>query len=173
MLCGNHDLHYLRGIFNKSSGYQFEHADKIENILQPIFYQQILKICHYDEVSDILFSHAGISMKWLLNKQIHFSPAEYASNFHSDEFDAEFISRQINLLLHKTPQEFEYHEDEDDDGTGDSALQGPCWIRPYSLLKNILPVSQVVGHTQQKEIIKIKNVWFTDTFNSGSGFLEI
>lgn len=173
LLCGNHDLHYLRGIFSKSSGYQFEHSEKIENILQPLFDEKVLKICYYDRVSDTLFSHAGISKKWLQNQQIQFSRKAFAKHSDSVEFDAEFISNQINLLFHKNPQEFEYQEDEDDDGSGESAFQGPCWIRPYSLLRNILPVSQVVGHTQQKEITKIKNVWFTDTLNCGSGFLEL
>ncbi len=173
MLCGNHDLHYLHGIFSKSSGYQFEHSEKIERILQPLFDETILKICYYDDVSEMLFSHAGISMKWLQSKIGNTSDDSIIRNLEIKDFNADFVANSINLLFYHFPQEFEYQEDDDDDGSGDSAFQGPCWIRPYSLLQNILPVSQVVGHTQQKKITKIKNVWFTDTFNSGSGFLVI
>lgn len=173
MLCGNHDLHYLRGIFSKSSGYQFEHAKEIERMLQPFFDEKILKMCYYDNVSKTLFSHAGISMKWLQSKIGNTSDDSILRNLEIKDFNADFVANSINLLFYHFPQEFEYQEDDDDDGSGDSAFQGPCWIRPYSLLQNILPVSQVVGHTQQKEITKIKNVWFTDTFNCGSGFLEL
>src|SRR5690606_29531198 len=156
LLCGNHDLHYLSGIFSMSSGYQPEHSEKINTILQSLYDLHILKMSHYDDQTETLFSHAGISRLW------------FESLFGSEEYKPEDMVTLINNGFWKHPQIFEYQQIDDDlEGNGESEKEGPCWIRPFSLLQHPLTLIQVVGHTQQKEVTKIGNIYFTDTLNSG------
>lgn len=162
LLCGNHDLHYLSGVFSMSSGNQPEHSEKINAVLQPIYESQILKMSHYDFHTETMFSHAGISRLWFENL------------FGNELYNPSEMENLINLLFWKHPEVFEYQHSEDDcDLSGESEKEGPCWIRPFSVLHNLLPFTQVVGHTQQKVITKIGNVYFTDTLNSGTGTLEL
>ncbi|MBU4539286.1 MAG: metallophosphoesterase [Weeksellaceae bacterium] len=161
LLCGNHDLHYLNGVFGTCSGYQPENADKINSILQPFFDKQKLKMSYYDDHCKIMFSHAGISKHWFENM------------FDITCSDPEDIMNLINKLFWKYPGAFEYQQVDDDlEGNGESEKEGPCWIRPFSLLQHPFPFTQVVGHTQQKEVTKMGNVYFADTLNSGTGILE-
>ena len=51
-----------------------------------------------------------------------------------------------------------YFNKKDTSLCGDSIYQSPIWIRPGSLMRDMLPgYNQVVGHTQVKEIINLKN----------------
>lgn len=136
MLIGNHDYHYMRGVNESYSGYQYGARAAIEQLLEDN--KQHLQMTY--EMNGFLFSHAGISPDWLL---IHGYSIEHN------------VVDYVNDLYKYTPRVFEFAGY---DPYGDSVISSPIWIRPRSLqnanydsfLKD--KYIQVVGHTQVKQI---------------------
>lgn len=136
MLVGNHDYHYMRGVEESYSGYQYGARPAIEQLLEEN--KQHLKMAY--EADGFLFSHAGISPDWLL---IHGYSIEHN------------VVDWVNDMWQYKPNVFGFAGH---NPYGDSVISPPIWIRPYSLQKanrdsflkdNFI---QVVGHTQQKKI---------------------
>lgn len=133
MLRGNHDTQHLgyywaecSGFFPKVKEYMFSNKERF------------LKNTQWVHVIDnVIFSHAGISSKWMENSHID-NPLD------------------INKL---EPSElFGFTPETVLDVYGESKTQPPTWIRPTSLARCCIDdYDQVVGHTPVKKLSNISN----------------
>ena len=148
MLIGNHDFHYFPEVGNTgTSGYQGIFKHQIEPTIDAN--REHLQMAY--QFDEYLFSHAGISSKFL------------DSVFGNDGWKIETMVEQINELFKYKPLTFNFGNAVSIkkmsylDPYGDNEEQSPIWIRPRSLMaanKETLrkQVIQVVGHTQVKKL---------------------
>jgi hypothetical protein len=135
MLIGNHDYHYMRGVTEHYSGYQYGARPAIEQLL----YDNKQHMQMAFGMNGFLFSHAGISSDWLQE--------------HGYDNESNLIDWISDMWKYK-PNIFGFAGR---DPYGDSVISSPIWIRPYSLQKANRDTLrdqfiQVVGHTQQGKI---------------------
>ena len=141
-LCwANHDTSYY--LDERCSGFQQEHAKDIKTFFNR--HKELFNVVYiYDKW---IFSHAGISAKWMSGAGIK-TPEE------------------INALFKEKPDFFRWVGP---NGYGDNPNEGPLWIRPNSLMNNAVKnYDQAVGHSELQDGPKviIKNAQkfvFTDT----------
>jgi predicted MPP superfamily phosphohydrolase len=148
LLIGNHDYHYFAEIGDSNtSGYQSRMAPTIQHLITTN--RDYLQMAY--QFDEYLFSHAGISSKFL------------DSVFGNDGWKIETMVEQINELFKYKPLSFQFgvavsiKKMSYLDPYGDNEEQSPIWIRPRSLMaanKETLrkQVIQVVGHTQVKKL---------------------
>ena len=134
MLIGNHDYHYMPGVDEHYSGYQYGPSFAIQRLLDEN--KVYMEMCY--QMGIMLFSHAGISNDWLNN----------------NGWNGEFVSDYVNDLWKYKPNSFKFTGR---NPYGDSVESSPIWIRPDSLQKSNRDTLrtqfiQVVGHTQQNQI---------------------
>jgi predicted phosphodiesterase len=139
MLIGNHDFHYMPFANETYSGHQRGHHYTIQMLLMENIKE--LSMCY--KMDNFLFSHAGISYKWL-----EYWGKKMKVNMNND------IDVIVNDLFVGSPRAFKFAGW---DPYGDSEQSSPIWIRPRSLQVSNYDTFrkeyiQVVGHTQQKEI---------------------
>ena len=70
LLLGNHDFHYLPGVFGSYSGYNAVFSGQFREKLNDAIRHRLIKICWFKD--GIMFSHAGISKEWLAGPQRKF-----------------------------------------------------------------------------------------------------
>lgn len=158
MLTGNHDIHYLKTIHERYSGYQPEHANEIGNLVAPLIKNKTMVACHAH--GKFLFTHAGVTKTW-------------ESNVGISGFEAKPIDLIINDLLLTNIEAFCYNKN-DKTGYGENVQQGPMWVRPDSLMSDTISgFVQVVGHTNQGHINYQKGAIFIDTFDTSGEYLGI
>ena len=147
LLRGNHDLQHLGYYWAECSGYfrdvgkwmsQKENLDRFLKDTQWIYLYK---------PSNLLFSHAGISITWLGNTGV--------------------LLKDINKLPPSSLFGFTAGIDNPYDNYGYSIYQPCTWIRPESLLSNISKrYTQIVGHTTFYKIEHCQtenyNVYFCD-----------
>jgi hypothetical protein len=141
-LCwANHDTSYH--LNEKCSGYQQEYAKDIKSFFKR--HKELFNVVYiYD---NWIFSHAGISAKWMSCAGIK-TPEE------------------INALFKERPNFFKWVGP---NSYGDNPNEGPLWIRPQSLMNNAVKnYNQAVGHSEfhdgPKAMIKDEQKFvFTDT----------
>jgi hypothetical protein len=130
LLLGNHDFHYLPRVHDRCSGYQPEMRDTFEQVFAEN--NKLFQTVYIDETLK-LFSHAGITRSWVARTGITWSSLED-------------LVEKINELMRTDPSYFAYY-DADWSGYGEHVLQGPLWVRPNSLYKDMLTGTQIIGHT--------------------------
>jgi UDP-2,3-diacylglucosamine pyrophosphatase LpxH len=140
MLIGNHDFHYMPFANETYSGHQRGHHHTIQSLLMEHINE--LSMCY--KMDKYLFSHAGVSYKWL----------EYWLDKSKTKIRFEDIDVLVNDLFIGSPRAFKFSGW---DPYGDSVESSPIWIRPKSLQESNYDTLrkefiQVVGHTQQKKI---------------------
>ena len=123
-------------------GYSAWHAPEIGELLRET--KEHLQVAY--QVDKFLFTHAGVSKQW------------YEANF-PEEGD---IVEQINDLWSYDKRPFN-HSGMEMYGNYDG--EGPMWIRPAALRRNMLNESivQIVGHTHMEVIDYDDNHYFIDT----------
>lgn len=132
LLIGNHDYHYLPGIEEYYSGYQAYISFDIQKVLKENL--NLLQICHIE--NNFLFSHAGFTKTWLNNSGLDLNT--------------------VNLQFYKNYKMFGFNPGNYYDPYGDEICQGPLWVRPTSLRKDMVDkYTQVIGHTTQLNGINI------------------
>jgi len=148
MLIGNHDYHYFPEVGdNGTSGYQSMFSYQISPTIDAN--REHLQMAY--QMDEFLFSHAGISSKFL------------DSVFGIDGWKTETIVEQINELFKYKPLSFQFgmavsiKKMSFLDPYGDNEEQSPIWIRPRSLMRANrdtlrTKVIQIVGHTQVKKL---------------------
>lgn len=144
LLRGNHDLQHLgyrwagcSGLFPSVQKYMMSIKDRFLTYTQWIYIYK-----------DTVFSHAGISSKWLENQ--HLALETINNEEPSEKFG--FIPAD----------RYDYY--------GDSITQPCTWIRPNALATcNVREYNQVVGHTPvrrifnaYKDTVHNKNIWLCD-----------
>lgn len=143
-LCiGNHDFHYLPGITQKYSGYQYSVSIAFMGQLKDALEDNLIQFCHIED--QVIYCHAGISMVWAEDNNVpsgrpQEEVEEYLNNYflyNTSKF--RFLGGGDRKVL---PSPY-----------GDNVWQSPLWIRPQSLMSYRLEgFNQVVGHTVQDEI---------------------
>ena len=129
-LCwSNHALSYF--LDERCSGYQDIHAADIKQ-----FYEKQKKLYNVIYIYDNwIFSHAGVSVKWMKNCEIN-------------------EINEINPLFTEKPGFFRWVGP---DGYGNNPKEGPLWIRPEALVNNpVIGYNQIVGHTENIQPKTIK-----------------
>lgn len=127
LLIGNHDYHYLSGVNEQYSRYQYAAAADINVVLMEAL--ELMQMCYV--YNDIVFNHAGITKTWAQNQDIDLDNLQTSINHKFREDQAAFG--------------FVYGIDDDD---GSDRHQSPIWVRPQALLEDkIEGYHQVVGHT--------------------------
>lgn len=145
LLFGNHDFHYLDND-EFYSGYdklaKFKNARLIKSAIE-LGQVQMAKI-----IGSFMFTHAGVSDTW------------YKTNIKVTGINKADL---INILFTSNPEKFEFTPGINRSNTGDDVTQSPIWIRPESLMSDLLEgYTHVVGHTRGKNIRVEKDVIFID-----------
>jgi hypothetical protein len=122
LLLGNHDMQYLS--FSRCSGNQFHFVEEINQFLN----NNIEHFKIVEQFDNYLFSHAGVSKEWMKLK-----------GFDSIEsINEAFYNKNFKVFNYIGPDIY-----------GDNYNEGVLWIRPRSLLFNMVEgFNQIVGHTE-------------------------
>ena len=155
LLIGNHDFHYLRGVNEEYSGYQWGNSKNINKVLQPVVDEGLLQICHQED--KYFFSHAGVTKTWCDNSKI----------------DKNNLQESINNLFKTNIERFRFTMGDNLSFGGNDVTQPPIWVRPQSLVKDMVEgIVCVVGHSQVNNVtimeddnlILIDCLGFTDSY---------
>lgn len=153
LIIGNHDFHYMRGVREEYSGFDWHGANSIGEVLQPAVDSNLLKICYvYDKW---IFTHAGITKTW------------------ADEYniDTSNLQDSINNTFINNKDAFTFNGF---DRGGDDITQSPIWVRIPSLLKDCLDnYTFVIGHSTLKEVTITDKIIGIDTIAVSGEYLII
>lgn len=140
MLLGNHDFHYCN-VGERYSGY----SKLTYNLVGDILYENsvtsnTIDIVYFDEINNIIFSHAGISNTWW--NMVCKENKGFSSINDINELNWQYLS---------------FTSYGGGDFYGSSLYNGPLWIRPYTLKNDLLNIdnilfTQIVGHTHTSKI---------------------
>jgi predicted phosphodiesterase len=158
LLIGNHDFHYLNGVNEEYSSFQWSYRKDINEALQPIVDEGLIQMCY--KHNKYFFSHAGITKTWCKNNGI------YSNNLESD----------INNLFRDDLTKFRFTMGENGSYGGNDVTQPPIWVRPQSLVKDMVDdIICIVGHTQVKEVtfMKEENLILIDCLGTNDDYLVI
>ena len=150
LLRGNHDLQHLGYYWAECSGY----FPWVAELMTDLKVEFLAKTQWIHVMGNTIFSHAGISTKWLESNHLTLGG--------------------INSLA---PTElFGFNSKDPRDIYGTSPEQPPTWIRPLTLVDVMIPgYDQVVGHTPVERCFNVKdsseiphNLWLCDALDNGS-----
>ena len=150
LLRGNHDMQHLGYDWAQCSGYY----QRVEELMADLKEEFLAKTQWIHVMGNTVFSHAGISKKWLNHYVITLN--------------------DINELEPSAMFGFSLLDSWDVYGT--SPFQPPTWIRPMTLVDVMIPdYDQVVGHTEVEHCFNVKesqeiphNLWLCDALEHGS-----
>lgn len=141
LLCGNHDIHYFNGFDERYSGFNPVLDMRLELDINDF------QICYQE--NNFLFSHAGISAKWLDYQKIN--NIEGINELFKYRFSPFKFRCVDNLRLTEA------------DLYGNNTWQSPLWIRPDSLDKVRLDgYRHVVGHTNVPNVVVSDSIVLVD-----------
>jgi hypothetical protein len=157
LLLGNHDYHYFHGVREDYSGYQGKMRHSFEKHLYGAYNDQLLNVVY--QYQDYIISHAGITKTW----------------FNSNDLDINNISESVNELFKYKPNRFSFQMGGNLSNTGDDITQGPFWVRPQSLYRDMLDNYKfIVGHTSVREISTFKEkIFLVDCLDEVNQYLEL
>jgi hypothetical protein len=142
LLIGNHDYHYIRGIGETYSGYQSGHALSIGELIEKAINDELIQMCYLHD--NFFFSHAGLTKTWV---------KDVLTPNNINPLVDEVMVNIINDFLKFQPRVFGFRMGDNFSQTGDDVTQGPIWVRPQSLVKDMVEeITCVVGHTQVREL---------------------
>lgn len=140
LLTGNHDFHYIPSIGEQYSGYQWHHAKEIGELVAKAIEEGLLQMCWMDE--NYFFSHAGLTKTW------------FDSHFRPKKPNLETLVEDINELFKTKPTAFHFMYGERLSSSGDDITQSPIWVRPRSLIVDMVDgIICVVGHTPVQRLV--------------------
>ena len=150
LLLGNHDLQHLGYYWAECSGYFARVAELMVDLKEEF----LAKTQWIHIIGNTIFSHAGISTKWLESNRLTLDG--------------------INSL--EPSERFGFSSSNPRDIYGTSPEQPPTWIRPTTLVDVMIPgYDQVVGHTPVERCYNVKdssdiphNLWLCDALGNGS-----
>lgn len=167
LLRGNHDIQHLGYHWAECSGLDIEVLNHMSKYDFKERFLSLTQWIHIEEEIKTIFSHAGISIRWLQDVR------KYIINTRGSQYDDGTIDQEVLLGLINTiePNEiFGFIPDSPFDYSGDSVTQSLTWIRPQALYRcNIYDYDQVIGHTPVNKIVNInkctqehRNIWLCD-----------
>ena len=158
MLIGNHDFHYLTGVNEEYSSFQWSYRKDINDALQPIVDEGLIQMCYQE--GRYFFSHAGVTNTWCRNSDI----------------DLSNLQESVNNLFKTDITKFKFTMGANLSFGGNDITQPPIWVRPQSLSIDMVDgIICVVGHTQVKElsILDSANLILIDCLGHTNEFLLI
>jgi hypothetical protein len=156
LLLGNHDYHYLKGVYESYSGYKAFRALDINEVLQPAVDSGLVQMCFTHD--KYVFTHAGVTKTW---------SSTYNVNLDN-------LQESINQLFLENIGAFRFEMGNNFDQSGDDVTQPPIWVRIPSLLTDkINDITYVIGHTTLKELTITDNLIGIDTLGTSGEYLEI
>jgi hypothetical protein len=161
LLTGNHDYHYLPGVKEHYSGFQYFHENDIRRMLADALSGNLLQMCF--SFDHFLITHAGVTKTW------------YKNTFHTEDVsELHKITSDINNIFMYKPDAFKFTSGANRSITGDDITQSPIWVRPESLLQDMITgYTQIVGHTEMSKLRLSPRVIFIDTLRTSGEFLTI
>lgn len=142
LLTGNHDYHYIRGVGETYSGYQGSYALEIGELVEQAIKDDLMQMCYLHD--KFFFSHAGLTKTWVQRVM--------APNNINPLVD-DVMVQHINDFLKFQPRVFGFTMGDNFDQTGDDITQGPIWVRPLSLMRDMVEeITCVVGHTPVRKL---------------------
>jgi hypothetical protein len=137
LLIGNHDFHYLSGVNESYSGFQYGWSKEFNKALEAALADGLMQMCYaYDKY---LFTHAGVTNTWCLTYSVNRLPNK--------------IENSINELFKTNKYAFYFKMGDNYSQSGNDVTQSPIWVRIPSLFKDgIDEFTFVIGHTTLKEL---------------------
>lgn len=156
LLLGNHDFHYLNDVGEQYSGHQWHYRQDINDVLQPAVDEGLVQMSFVHD--KYVFTHAGVTKTWVKNSGV----------------DVDNLQESINNLFKTDIKKFKFTVGPNFSNYGDDITQPPIWVRPESLLVDILDGKIcVVGHTTQDKLTQVGNIILIDTIGTSGEFLTI
>lgn len=163
-IVGNHDFHYMLGAWDEHySGWNATTNFWARTVLNERLRLGKMQWCYIDEKNRTIYSHAGVTMKWL------------KETCNNDWQPGGIDIADINTL---NMQYFRFDDSHGYDPYGDTPWNSPIWVRPMSLVESMYKGSdgitwtQVVGHTHMQRPLTPDNflaqgldrpLWIIDT----------
>lgn len=143
MLMGNHDFHYYVDD-QHYSGWNPKTYVLVNPVLSEAITKHQMKFAWIDQTNRTIYSHAGVTNKWI------------------NERDK--VPIPINMIDVAPMDDFKFTYGKHMDPYGNDPLNGPLWVRPESLLfdmyadfdndiHKVTTWTQIVGHTSCKRPI--------------------
>ncbi len=156
LLTGNHDGHYIKGFGETYSGYQASYAIDIGEVIHEALAADLLQMCYVS--GKHVFTHAGVTKTWAA----------------ANDIDTNNLEQSINDLFKFKPNKFKFTIGPNYDNYGDDITQSPIWVRPESLVDDMLDdIICVVGHTTQDELFIGEKIILIDTLGTSLEYLVI
>ena len=143
MVLGNHDFHYIMA-GEKYSGWNPSTAKLCRGLICDGIDTGAIKMVHVDYLNKTIYSHAGVTNTWM------------------NEWDVKHLG-DINDLSMRA---FRFTYGDSWSSSGDSKYNGPLWVRPFALSKDMYTDDegvmwrQIVGHTHTKQVIDFSSDMF-------------
>jgi predicted phosphodiesterase len=174
LLIGNHDIQYMNpGPISRCSGYRPSMMHDLYDIFKT--HRSLFQFSHLEEDVDgdrVLWTHAGVTNGWYGELLVSVRNENYRfKNIFAEILNREHRIDEILNLAFESNIDLIYNVDEDSGGT--DLYASPIWVRPETLMKDLIyGYDQVVGHTPMKDIevrlSKLETVYFIDTQEYGN-----
>lgn len=142
LLYGNHDLHYLFG-GDRSSRYDASNAATYGRLFAET--KSMFRGVAYAIGDSALVTHAGVTRPWY---------EKHIGSYQGEPVAA--VADKINALWNTDKQSFAFDTSNPYDCYGESPVQSPLWIRPWTLVEHNLfaatAYAQIFGHTQMSDL---------------------
>ena len=159
LLLGNHDFHYISGVYETYSGFNPYYCKEIGALLDNAIENNLIQICFKHD--KYVFTHAGVTKTWARSVSIDIKDVNYLDKYINEVFIKE------RILFGFTMGEFRSY-------SGDDVTQTPIWVRLGSLEHDIYPnIVCVVGHTPQRNIFISDKIIAIDTLGESGEYLII
>ena len=165
LLFGNHDYHYLRGMASRGevySGYQAGYAHDFLEAIEDALKDDSVQMCWVHD--KYVFSHAGFTKTWCDRV------------LGNDDVRGEQLQTAVNDMFKFQPLNFGFMMGDNYSQSGNDKTQGPIWVRPQSLVPDMVDdIVCVVGHTTVKEmgITEMYNIILIDCLGTSGQYLVI
>jgi len=163
LLIGNHCFHYLSGVNESYSGYQIGYAKSFNEAIENALSDGLMQMCYTH--ANFVFTHAGVTKTWCTNSGIDI-------NLRGVE-----LEKAINDLFIKNRIFFSFQMGQNYSQSGNDITQPPIWVRPQSLLSDMLDdIICVVGHTTVTRLgleVELPKIILIDCLGTSGEYLII
>ena len=137
LLIGNHDYHYIID-FERYSGFSIFTFQQVHEMLKEHIKEGLLQWTYRFELDgkDWIVSHAGLTNTWMNHNKIDIDTIN--ATLSEDWTIPRWVGGGRSFY-------------------GDDNIQGPLWVRPMSLVHDLYPINQIVGHTAYDDIVCIED----------------
>jgi hypothetical protein len=137
LLIGNHCFHYMNGVNETYSGFQYHNLNEINEVLEDALSDKSMQMCYIHD--KYVFTHAGVTNTWCLTHNVNRLPNK--------------MQDSINDLFDNNKMPFHFQMGQNYSQSGDDITQSPIWVRIPSLFHDGVDGFRfVVGHSTVKEL---------------------